>query len=274
MRLLTRLRDSRHVLSTRRVLAVVGVVVFGGVVAAAVVLLGPSLPLPPTSQAEPTAAPALSTPLAESTPESVQAEPVAASDNAGESPFAHIADPPTSPPRRTGMVTHTVESGEVLWQIAEQYDVRPETILWANDIPDADLLLVGQQLLIPPEDGVLYTVRDGDRLSDVAAHYGVGLDDIVSANHIESADEVQSGTDIFLPGARPLAGTDAAGGGATGQPTSADQAAAASEPPVPLPANIEALLAAGWLRVQQAAPLYRTADRGSGVLHPLPAGAP
>src|SRR5712691_10671025 len=80
------------------------------------------------------------------------------------SPFAGIAQPPAEPPHRGGPVQHTVTEGEVLWQIAEQYGLRPETVLWANDLETPDLLLVGQLLLIPPADGVLYTVRPGDRL--------------------------------------------------------------------------------------------------------------
>jgi LysM repeat protein len=182
------------------------------------------------------------------------------------SPFAGIAEPLPPPPERPGPVHHTVSEGEVLWQIAEQYNVRPETILWANDIPDADLLLVGQQLLIPPEDGVLYTVRDGDRLSDVAARYGVDLDAIVSANGLSDADQIQSGVDIFLPGARPMGGGSANAGAASQAQAAAGEAAA-------LPENIDALLAAGWLRTQEPTPLYRTADRSSSVLHALPAGA-
>jgi LysM repeat protein len=201
--------------------------------------------------------------------ESIQAEPVAGSE--GNSPFAHIADPPPPSPRRSGLVTHEVTSGEVLWQMAEQYEVRPETLLWANDIPDADLLLVGQKLVIPPEDGVLYTVRDGDRLTDVATRYGIELDAIVKANALTDADEIQSGIDIFLPGARPLGGTAATGGAATRSAGQTD--ASAGEAPVALPENIDALLSAGWLRTQQATPLFKTADRSSSVLHPLPAGA-
>src|SRR5262249_53722568 len=156
-------------------------------------------------------------------------------------------------PRRTGLVTHTVEAGEVLWQIAEQYHVRPETVLWANEIADADLLLVGQKLLIPPQDGVLYTVRPGDRLTDVAARYGIELGAIVDANTLADADQVQAGTDIFLPGARPLAASMAAGGAPTANPASPpdEQAVALSEAPIPLPPNIDALLAAGWLRTSQ-----------------------
>src|SRR5215470_1937467 len=101
-----------------------------------------------------------------------QAEPGTAAPQAGAeqsgqpSPFAAIAQAPPEPVRRQGLVTHTVAPDEVLWQIADHYDLRPETVLWANDIDDPDLLLVGQQLVIPPQDGVLYTVRSGDRLSD------------------------------------------------------------------------------------------------------------
>ena len=69
---------------------------------------------------------------------------------------------------------------------------------------DPDLLLVGQHLLIPPTDGVLYTVRPGDRLADVANRYGVDLQAIVSANQLDDADQIQAGVDIFLPGGRPL----------------------------------------------------------------------
>jgi LysM repeat protein len=214
---------------------------------------------PVATQAPPPSAAPVTTPAPAATEQSVQAEPVPTSD--AESPFAHIADPLPTPPKRSGMVTHTVTEGEVLWQIAEQYNVRPETILWANEIADADLLLVGQELQIPPEDGVLYTVRDGDRLSDVAARYGIDLDTIVTANGLADADQVQSGIDIFLPGGRPM------GGNAQSPQTQAGPADAAA-----LPENIDALLAAGWLRTQEGTSLYKTADRSSSVLHPLPAG--
>ena len=218
-------------------------------------------PAAQVAQNAPTAEqPAVTTPAPAATEQSIQAEPVPTSD--AESPFAHIADPLPAPPKRSGMVTHEVTAGEVLWQIAEQYNVRPETILWANDVPDADLLLVGQQLLIPPEDGVLYTVRDGDRLSDVAARYGIELDAIINANGLADADQVQSGIDIFLPGARPMGGN---------APSSQIQAALGEA--LALPENIDALLAAGWLRTQEPTSLYKAADRSSSVLHALPAGA-
>src|SRR5205823_6416451 len=120
------------------------------------------------------------------------------------SPFAGIADPPAEPPHRTTPTAHTVAADDVLWQIAETYGLRTETLLWANDLENPDLLLIGQKLLIPPTDGVIYTVSPGDSLADIAIRYGVDVQAIVSSNQLEDADQVQAGVDIFLPGGRPL----------------------------------------------------------------------
>jgi LysM repeat protein len=185
------------------------------------------------------------------------------------SPFAGIAELPAAPPHRTGLVHHVVTPGEVLWQIAEDYQLRPETLIWANNIEDADLLLVGQDLAIPPADGVLYTVKPGDRLSDVVNRYGVDLQAVIGSNTLVDVDQIQAGVDLFLPGARPLA-PSADGIVSDNQPDS--QEAATGFPPVALPANIDALLGAGWLTTPQGAELFKTAERNSSKLHELPAG--
>jgi LysM repeat protein len=191
------------------------------------------------------------------------------------SPFAGIAEPAPQPPARPGPVHHSVTEGEVLWQIAEQYNLRPETILWANDISDPDLLLIGQDLLIPPTDGVTYTVRPGDRLVDIADRYGLDLQTVISANHVDDANTIQSGVDLFLPGGRPLAATASSSGADTSQAApSDDQAEAASgEAIAVLPGNIDALLGAGWLSALRVTNLYKTADANSANLHQLPGGA-
>ena len=256
----------------RLVLPVVGVA--GGAALAAWLFLSFRYqPVPPaevpqaavSGTAEPVAAPV-------ALPTAIANPPPTAQPTTEPSPFSGIAQPPPEPPKRTGLVTHTVAPDEVLWQIADHYNLRPETILWANDLDDPDLLLVGQQLVIPPQDGVLYTVRFGDRLADVAQRYGVELQTIVGANDIADANLVQAGVDIFLPGARPLSASGRIAAVAEAGPD-AEQAAALAAPPIPLPDNINALLAAGWLRTQDASDLYRTSEVGSSVLHQLPGGA-
>ncbi|MGI9148437.1 MAG: LysM peptidoglycan-binding domain-containing protein [Chloroflexota bacterium] len=200
--------------------------------------------------------------------------PPQATDVAAESsPFAGIVVPPAEPPRRSGLVHHTVLAGEVLWQIAEHYQLRPETIVWANDMSDPDLLLVGQDLVIPVADGVLYTIEPGDRLADVANRYGVELQAIVGSNQLGDANQIQAGTDIFLPGGRPLVASRDTTGVVTPGAPNAEQDAAVSGPAVALPDNIEALLGAGWLRSQRPTNLYKTAARDSSTLDQLPAGA-
>ncbi|HEY2595203.1 MAG TPA: LysM peptidoglycan-binding domain-containing protein, partial [Chloroflexota bacterium] len=141
------------------------------------------LHLPYTSQTPPQAAASAPEPTLISVEATAQATEALGQATPGSTPepsaFAGIAEPPPQPPPRTGLVHHTVTEGEVLWQIAEQYNLRPETVLWANDIQDPDLLLIGQDLVIPPTDGVLYTVRSGDRLVDVADRYGVDLQAVI-----------------------------------------------------------------------------------------------
>jgi len=224
-------------------------------------------PQAPSSAPEPTLEAAVA-------PSAVAGGEATASPEAA-SPFAGIATPPAEPPPRTGLVTHTVAQDEVLWQIAEQYHLRPETILWANDIDNPDLLLVGQKLLIPPSDGVLYTIRPGDHLADVAARYGVDLQTIVSANNLTDPDQIQAGIDLFLPGGRPLAQAAPvpADASATTEAPTPDQSAAAAGAAVPLPDNIDALLNAGWLMTQHLTDLYKSADPSSSRLHQLPGGA-
>jgi LysM repeat protein len=250
----------------------VGIVGLGLAVGVAVWLLGGSaISLPLAGQA-PVAAPQSASEPTPIVPAVAAAEPTP-EGTPEPSPFAGIAEPPPKPPPRTSPIHHAVAAGEVLWQIAEQYNLRPETVLWANDIEDPDLLLIGQDLLIPPADGVIYTVRPGDSLADVANRYGVELQAVIGANQLQDADQIQAGADIFLPGGRPLATAPSTDAGATASAPGEDQAAAAAGPPVPLPDNIDELLAAGWLSASRPTNLYKAAERGSANLHQLPGGA-
>jgi LysM repeat protein len=49
-----------------------------------------------------------------------------------------------------GDVIHTVSAGETLGQIANRYGVTIASIVEANNLPNADRLSIGQQLIIPP----------------------------------------------------------------------------------------------------------------------------
>ena len=53
---------------------------------------------------------------------------------------------------RPGERTHTVVQGDTLLGIALQYGKTLDEILVANDITAANLIQVGQQLIIPPDE--------------------------------------------------------------------------------------------------------------------------
>jgi len=96
-----------------------------------------------------------------------------------------------------------------LQKIAARYDLRPETILWANPKVESnpDLLWPGQELIIPPVDGVMHVVRPGDTLSTLALKYKVSVEEIVEfpLNNLDSANSpITRGRQLIIPnGTKP-----------------------------------------------------------------------
>jgi len=80
-----------------------------------------------------------------------------------------VANPHTTIPDsiRREMSYYTVDSGDSVFSIAVNYDLKPETVLWANyDLlnDNPNMLSIGQDLTIPPTDGVFYKWKEGDTL--------------------------------------------------------------------------------------------------------------
>ncbi len=54
----------------------------------------------------------------------------------------------SAPP--AGSQTYTVQDGDTLWDIAQQFDVSVDDIIAANDLADENALKLGEELIIPP----------------------------------------------------------------------------------------------------------------------------
>jgi murein DD-endopeptidase MepM/ murein hydrolase activator NlpD len=101
---------------------------------------------------------------------------------------------------------YTVQSGDALFSIAKQFNIKPETLLWANkeilkDTPDS--LRLGQVLKVPPTDGVYYQVQEGDTLASIADEFEANIDDILNwpGNNIDLTDQqVKPGEYVMVPG--------------------------------------------------------------------------
>jgi len=85
--------------------------------------------------------------------------------------LSRAPNPVTDVPKRVrrDLQKYTVQSGDNVGSIAQQFEVSPDSVLWANpkleDNPD--LLAVGQALNIPPTSGVLYQIQNGDTIAKI-----------------------------------------------------------------------------------------------------------
>jgi murein DD-endopeptidase MepM/ murein hydrolase activator NlpD len=106
------------------------------------------------------------------------------------------------------LAEYTVKHGDALFSIAKKYNIKPETVLWANvdilhDNPDS--LRAGQVLKIPPVDGIYYQWADGDTLDGIATKYKVTPEDIINwpGNNIDLTDpKIETGTYVMIPGGK------------------------------------------------------------------------
>lgn len=155
--------------------------------------------------AQPRQAPVTELSLSEEPVLALMAEPMLAVDPAPPAPEPAPAAPVAAANAEPAVRTHVVEGGESIRMLAATYGVSPETIMAANSITQPDRIQVGQELVIPPGNGVLYRLRAGEMLRQVAERYSVDLGEVLAANQLETnPDLVAEGTEVFLPGATPL----------------------------------------------------------------------
>ncbi len=94
---------------------------------------------------------------------------------------------------------YVVRTGDTLAEVAEMYDVTPNTIRWANDIEAKESIKPGQVLVILPVAGVKYTVKKGDTISKIAKAYGADASETANFNNVGSDDSLAVGTTIIIP---------------------------------------------------------------------------
>lgn len=115
-----------------------------------------------------------------------------------------ISEPMNKRPRQ--LHTYSVVAGDTLFGIALKFGLTPETILWSNyktlkDNPD--LLSIGQQLIIPPENGLIVDVEEGDTIDGLARRFRVPPERIVNEpiNGLRNINQpLHIGQIIYVPG--------------------------------------------------------------------------
>jgi len=103
-------------------------------------------------------------------------------------------------------VEYRVVKGDSVFAIAEQFKIKPETLLWSNyDVlkDDPHSLAPGMELRIPPTDGIYYQWKENDTLEKVAGEYKTTVDAILDypGNDIDLTNpKIDSGTWVMVPG--------------------------------------------------------------------------
>ncbi len=124
--------------------------------------------------------------------------------------------PPSETPTPEGPRTYTVEDGDSLTSIAEEFGIDLLVLMEANGITDPNAIFVGQELTIPPPGTVLatttplpatlvpgtrieYIVLPGDSLESIAAQFNSTAEAIADANDIEVTDTIGVGQRLLVP---------------------------------------------------------------------------
>lgn len=111
--------------------------------------------------------------------------------------------------RSAHKITHTVKSGDTLWDIARKYKVSTKKLASWNGMAPNDMLKLGKTLVVWQEapasknsDAIIkqltYTVRNGDSLSRIASKFNVRINDISKWNNINSKRYLQPGQKLKL----------------------------------------------------------------------------
>jgi cell wall-associated NlpC family hydrolase/nucleoid-associated protein YgaU len=94
-----------------------------------------------------------------------------------------------------------VVEGDTLRSIAAEFSVSMSTILASNRFDNPDMLSIGQELVIPPVDGVVADVKQGETLGQIAERFGATVEDVAQANALSSdPDGVVPFERIVVPG--------------------------------------------------------------------------
>ena len=107
-----------------------------------------------------------------------------------------------------GKITHRVEAGDSLSEIAERYQSRVALLKKWNQLGSSSLIKTGQQLVIWKESEkaatgkhirtVYYAVRSGDSLSRISNKYNVSIKDLRDWNGLQGDKYLQPGQNLTV----------------------------------------------------------------------------
>lgn len=105
--------------------------------------------------------------------EKVLASPVLSTATAASPDFYTAQAEEVRQYRGGEIISHVVAEGETISSIAIRYGLKPNTILWENNLTDKSKIKPGQELSILPVDGVRHKVTRGETIYTIGKKYGL-----------------------------------------------------------------------------------------------------
>ena len=99
------------------------------------------------------------------------------------------------PPVLSRLKRHRIRSGETLESIARQHNLIPATLLGMNPILRQNRISIGQEIVIPPYNGIVVEIPPGGTLQEIAQAYNARADVIFEVNGCQRQPQV-----VFIPG--------------------------------------------------------------------------
>ena len=101
--------------------------------------------------------------------------------------------------QRNQVIVYTVQPGDSLSQVASDFGISVNSLIWANNLKDSDYLSAGQELKIPPVSGVIHIVKSGDSVQSIAKRYSAKEDEIIAFNGLPKDGVLQVGHEVVVP---------------------------------------------------------------------------
>ena len=104
---------------------------------------------------------------------------------------------------RTDVITYVTVDGDTVPSIATKFGISANTVRWANDLGDTDVVAPGKTLNILPTSGLLHTVASGDTIEAIASKYNSNAERIKTVNNLELTS-IANGQRLIIPdGVKP-----------------------------------------------------------------------
>jgi peptidoglycan DL-endopeptidase LytE len=111
---------------------------------------------------------------------------------------------PADAPVQHSPTSYIVREGEDVYAIAKKFNITADELRWSN--PDrltrTDLVRQGDQLQVPPIQGVVVMIKATDTVQAIAAAYKVDPQAIIDFNYLRDPDHLTAGVPLVVPNGR------------------------------------------------------------------------